>query len=95
MDNRWIPFSERMPLGAPGKMHGMILITNNIQARNAFGNSSHVWLVNMVHTHPDGPVELGGRTLAEKDEITAFAHPGWMSLRNLTHWRPALPEEWE
>lgn len=95
----WISFSDQMPTPAydranPGPTHGYILVTNNISARNRWGRMSHVWLVSMVHTH-DKPNVLGGRTLAEAGEITAFAQPWDMAIRGLTHWRPAIVEEWE
>lgn len=85
----WIPFTERMP---PPKS-GFLLVTNNIDARDALGKSSHVWLVSRVHTHENGPEIWNGHTLAEQREITAYAEPIWLLLRNLTHWRWALPEE--
>ncbi len=95
----WIAFSDRMPEPAydrknPGPTHGMILVTNAIDARDRWGRMSHVWIVNMVHAHPNGPHIFNGRELAVQGEITAFAHPGDMSLRGLTHWRPAVLEEW-
>lgn len=97
----WIAFADRMPEPAydpkspePKPTHGYILVTNNLEAKDRWGKMSHVWLVSMVHTHPGGPHVFNGRTLAEQGEITAFAHPGDWPLRGLTHWRPAVPEEW-
>lgn len=55
---------------------------------------SHVWLVSMVHTH-DREERDGGYVYADVGEITAFSEPGDMRLRGLTHWRPAVPEEWK
>jgi len=96
----WIAFADQMPEPRydsknPGPTHGMILVTNNVEAVDRWGTKSHVWLVSMVHEHPDGPHIFNGRELAVQGEITAFAHPGDIPLRNLTHWRPAVPEEWE
>ena len=97
--NGWIAFSDRRPepqydRDREGPSHPDILVTNNLAARNRWGQMSHLWLVHMVHYHDHGPYEFGGQVLAEKGEITAFAHPGNMALRGLTHWRPAVPEEW-
>lgn len=90
----WIKFAESMP----HEPHGKLLVTNNLAAVDSSGMMSHLWLVGMVHAHDDGPNVFGGRVLAEQGEITAYAHPGPhpgdMPLRNLTHWRPAVPEEW-
>ena len=90
MSGGWTSFEEERP---PADYHGFLLVTNNMGAVNAFGKMSHVWLVGMVHYHDDGPSVFCGRTDAEQGEITAFAHPSDMPLRNLTHWRYAIPEE--
>lgn len=74
----WIALTKELPPG----ICGYILVTNNLKARDAFGKMSHVWLTMMVHKHPDGT-------------FTAFAEPdGASRIENLTHWRPAVPEEW-
>jgi hypothetical protein len=56
---------------------------------------SHIWLVSMVHYHDDRAKMNFDNTLclAMKGEITAFSE-GDMEIRGLTHWRPAVPEEW-
>lgn len=95
----WIAFADQRPepqydSEREGPTHPSILVTNNLSARNRWGQMSHLWLVSMVHYHDERPHILGGRVLAELGEITAFAQPGDMPLRNLTHWRPAVPEEW-
>jgi len=77
----------------PGPTHGMILVTNNLEGRNRWGKMSHVWLTSIVHTHEAD--DFKGHIFAEAGEITAFAEPGGLALRSLTHWRPAVPEEWE
>lgn len=40
-----------------GEIKGKVLVTNNLKARNAHGEMSHVWVVSMVHetTEPEGP----------------------------------------
>lgn len=86
--SNWISFSVQMP----PRHSGFLLVTNNLEARDAFGHHSHVWLVSMVHTHAES-ASMGGRVYAEKGEITAFAEPADRHIRNLTHWRFALPEE--
>lgn len=88
MNLPWIPFTERMP----SPHSGFLLVTNNLGARDAFGHYSHVWLVSMVHVH-ERQEKVGGRIYAEAGEITAFAEPGDWHIRNLTHWRFAIPEE--
>jgi hypothetical protein len=95
----WIAFSDRRPepqydRTREGPSHPDILVTNNLEARNRWGNMSHVWLVSMVHYHDDGPHIFNGRELAVQGEVTAFAQPCDQPLRCLTHWRPAVPEEW-
>lgn len=96
----WIAFADRRPephydRNRPGPTHASILVTNNIEARDQWGHMSHLWLVGMVHYHDDGPHEFAGRVIAEKGEITAYDQSIDMAIRNLTHWRPAVPEEWE
>lgn len=56
-----------------------LLVTNNINARNAHGFSSHVWLVSMVHQ------EAG-------NSFSAF-DGNMRKIESLSHWRYALPEE--
>ncbi len=98
-NNGWIAFADRRPepryeRGREVPSHPDILVTNNLEARDRWGRMSHLWLVSMVHYHDDGPSIFNGRELAGKGEITAFAQPCDFALRNLTHWRPAVPEEW-
>jgi hypothetical protein len=40
-----------------GEMKRKVLVTNNLEGRDAFGQMSHVWRVIMVHEHegPEGP----------------------------------------
>lgn len=94
----WVSFASRMPMPAHdrkivGPTHGAILVTNSPDARNRWGAQSHVWLASMVHPHPT-EVRDGSYVEYEAGEITAFAD-GDMIIHRLTHWRPAVPEEWE
>lgn len=72
----WVPIAEARP-----ESHRRLLVTNNINARDAFGRMSHVWLVRMIH---------------EPSE-TDHEHEGWIAfddsdriIESLTHWRYAL-----
>lgn len=85
----WTAFSDAMP--QPGT-NRTLLVTNNLRARNVFGFASHVWLVEMVHRH-ERAVNLHGRELACPGEVTGYSQPSGAHVRNLTHWRYALPEE--
>ena len=73
----WISVYERQP----ESFHGLILVTNNIEARNRHGNMSHVWLTSMLHH--------SGR------EFSAFPVESDHKVIGITHWRPAVVEEWE
>lgn len=53
---------------------GSFLVTNNINARDAHGAMSHVWLVRMVHE--------------ENGEYAAFLNDGFQKIGNLTHFLP-------
>jgi hypothetical protein len=66
----------------PPKESGFLLVTNNIGARDAFGHMSHIWLVSLIF-----PQFAGG--------FSAYAEPSDRRVENLTHWRPAIPEEWK
>lgn len=81
MSAEWIAFADHMPDSDPAlKRHGLILVTNNIEARDRYRKKTHVWLTTMVHSGAG--------------EITCFAEPTDIRIRNLTHWRPAIAEEW-
>jgi len=61
-----------------GEIKRKVLVTNNIKARDAHGNRSHVWIVSMVH---------------EKDNdagFTAFID-NYTRLWDLTHYAE-IPE---
>lgn len=92
MDNHmgWISFSDQLPDRT--HTHPMILVTNNIEARDSFGHMSHIWLVSMIHTH-ETQHRFNNYVIAEAGEITAFENTSDTRIRNLTHWRPAVPEE--
>jgi hypothetical protein len=73
---KWIPVAERLP-----EPHRRLLVTNNINAEDAFGQMSHVWLVRMIHEPSD----------------TDHENKGWIAfddydgiIESLTHWRYAL-----
>lgn len=78
----WIPLAERRP--AEDEPH--FLVTNNLEARNAHGHRSHVWLVMMIHEH-----EPGDKTIHDRDAFQEFGRFSAFTecdsrLRGLTHW---------
>lgn len=87
----WIAFEAQMPTPP----HGRILVTNNLSAKDAHGFASHAWMVGSVYRHRKQEMSCTrpGYVEAYEGEITAFTEDA-TRLRNLTHWRPALPEEW-
>ena len=58
-----------------------MLVTNNIDARDARGDMSHLWLVYMLHAPSLSEPQYG---------VTAFS--GNRRICYITHWRPAIPE---
>ena len=56
--SKWVSVSELKSL--TGKM----LVTNNIDARNASGEMSHLWLVNMIHKSSPQDKEIYGEYFA-------------------------------
>lgn len=58
-----------------------MLVTNNIDARDARGDMSHLWLVYMLHAPSLDEPQYG---------VTAFS--GNRRICYITHWRPAIPE---
>lgn len=69
----WIKCSERLP-----EPHRKLLVTNNVEARDAHGQMSHVWLVRMIHKADDDE-----GFCAYTDEMT--------KVHGVTHYRYALP----
>lgn len=67
--------------------HGVILVTNNLRALDAYGKKSHVWLTTMIHEDSEEP----GTYSCYPEPFDPF-HSS--KVHFLTHWRPALPEEW-
>lgn len=69
----WISVKDQVPKD----FSGFLLVTNNIEARDAFGNMSHVWLAGSLHAQSDS-------------SYLAFAHPTiGTRVENITHWKPA------
>lgn len=64
----------------PTNFHPRIIVTNDPDARDSMGAHSHIWLVHMVHLQDDG-------------KYSAFDDYD-MKIHNLTHWRPAIVEDW-
>lgn len=92
--NTWIPFSSLMPTDAYGdRHHPSILVTNNISARTAQDHASHIWLTCSVYKHTTNEKTSTGYIRSYAGEVTAFSDRD-VRLRSLSHWRPALPEEW-
>lgn len=73
--NQWVSLAERMPPANCPRL----LVTNNVNARDAIGHASHLWLVHMVHKYADGT-------------FGAFTDHD-LKLHGLTHWRYAVPED--
>jgi hypothetical protein len=60
----------------PTPNQGFLLVTNNILAKDAHGNMSHVWMTSMLH----GP---------DKDGFfSAFAHPSNQKIEQIAFWKP-------
>lgn len=55
---RWIAFDDALPPlqdnGRGDTLRRKVLVTNNIGARDAFGDPSHVWLGNPCQSAEDG-----------------------------------------
>jgi hypothetical protein len=66
----WVSVKNALP-----DQMGFVLVTNNINAKNSYGNMSHVWLALMVHPQDDGT-------------FAAFAHPSDNRVESITHWMP-------
>jgi hypothetical protein len=63
-------FKDAMP-----DEHKHIIVTNNINATDAHGEMSNVWMTTVLYFHPDG-------------EISSFNY-GNAKLSFLTHWKYA------
>lgn len=87
----WIPLTpETCP---PEEFHGRLLVTNNITAVNRYGYSSHVWLTNLIHySQPER--FLVDRVTKLELQYHCFTEPGDVWVGFLTHWRPAIQEDW-
>lgn len=71
----WKPINTA-PLGGRSPR---FLVTNNLNARDAFGNMCHVWLVPMIH-------EEGGGFFAYQDGTMQRVY-------GLTHWASIPPPD--
>lgn len=58
-------------------IHGPLLVTNNPDARTAFGDMSHCWVVSMVHKEDDG-------------SYSAFIE-GWTKIHSLRMFAKVVP----
>ena len=72
-DEGWVRVEERLP-----DRNRLLLITNNINARDAHGEMSHVWLVPRIY--PD------------EDWTGCYSYDGNIPIHSISHWRYALPE---
>lgn len=78
----WISLAKRRP----SKNEPDFLVTNNLNARNAYGHRSHVWLVSMIHEHKPGDKTIhDGDAFEEYGRFCAFTEFD-CRLRGLTHW---------
>jgi len=71
-ENEWISVSERLPDGKK-----KLLVTNNLEGRDAFGEISHLWLVNNIYSGENG-------------EYSAFDE-SMQRIHRIKYWRYALP----
>lgn len=74
-DNGWVSVQDELP----ERKGPMLLVTNNIESRNAHGQYSHLWLTRMIHPQD------AGRT------FDAFSEPGGSKVFGVSHWRYAAP----
>ncbi|MCA8237698.1 hypothetical protein [Burkholderia cenocepacia] len=77
---RWIAFTEAIPPvqenGRGDRARRKVLVTNNINARDAFGDPSHVWIGSPVHDEDDGwCVPDGGKFLTHWMDPFAVSVP--------------------
>lgn len=71
--NEFISFKDQKPL--PNRW---LLVTNNLNARDAHGEMSHLWLTTFWTKNEDNP-----------NEIISF-DTDYSKIRSLSHWRYAL-----
>lgn len=75
----WISVEDELP---PEDNHRPLLVTNALPARNAHGEMSHIWLVNMIHEENEEDAKRYGK-------YTAFHENRRIEV--VSHWRYALP----
>ncbi|MDN7549108.1 hypothetical protein [Burkholderia cenocepacia] len=72
--SRWIAFDDALPPlqdnGRGDALRRKVLVTNNISARDAFGDPSHVWLGN-----PDNSVDEGWHVYGGGKFLTHWMDP--------------------
>ena len=68
----FIPFMQRKP-----KSHKHLIVTNNIEAKDAFGEMSHVWLTTLWIKSDDTNYGIVTYDAADRRIV------------NLTHWKYA------
>ena len=71
-ESEWIPCEVRMP---DGKRN--LLVTNNLEARDVFGEMSHIWLVTNIYAGENG-------------KYSAFDE-SMQRIHGIKYWRYALP----
>lgn len=74
---KWTALADKLPRENCPRL----LVTNNINARDAFGHHCHIWLTYMVHLQSDGLYSA----YSDSDQ----------RIHNVTHWRYAVPEDAE
>lgn len=78
----WKPVKD----GLPKRPHPLILVTNNIEARNAHGHHSHVWLARLIFENGDG-------NKSEYGSFYAYKKGSCIVISHVTHWRYAVLED--
>lgn len=75
----WISVNDRIP----SSKDGAIIVTNNLIAVNAHGKKSHVW-ISTTGLYEDSTEAGSWCIFTDSERRISF----------VSHWRPALPEEW-
>lgn len=83
---QWIAFSDRVP----PKDHPKVFVTNLLGSIDGLCHIDHVWMVDLVFEQKDGEP----RGWMHAGLYYSFDEYDGITYGNLTHWRPAFPEEW-